>query len=108
MKKLGVWHDDVVVFDRFDDVGARSPGFLGYLLFPTCLYAISGTRTPTSIKISVGVNPWGKEKRRHDIGELCARHGGGGHAVVGGVTLRGDELSRARETLAQMVRELTT
>ena len=45
---------------------------------------------------------------RHDIGELCARHGGGGHAVVGGVTLRGDELPRARETLAQMVRELTT
>ena len=33
VKKLAVWHDDVVVFDRFDDVGARSPGFLGYLLF---------------------------------------------------------------------------
>lgn len=108
VKKLGVWHDDVVVFDRFDDVGARSPGFLGYLLFPTCLYAISGTSTPTSIKISVGVNPWGAKKRRHDIGELCARYGGGGHAVVGGVTLRGDELPRAKETLAQMVKELTT
>ena len=39
VKKLGVWHGDVIVFDRFDDVGARSPGFLGYLLFPTCLYA---------------------------------------------------------------------
>ena len=47
-------------------------------------------------------------RRRHDIGELCARHGGGGHAVVGGVTLRGDELPRARETLTQLVRELTT
>ncbi len=108
VKKLGVWHDDVVVFDRFDDVGARSPGFLGYLLFPRCLYAISATRTTSSIKISVGVNPWNKQARRHDIGELCARHGGGGHAVVGGVTLRGDELPRARETLTQLVRELTT
>lgn len=108
IKRLGVWHGDVVVFDRFDDVGARSPGFLGYQLFPRCLYAVSGTRTSTSIKISVGVNPWTDKPRRHDIGELCARYGGGGHAVVGGVTLRGDELPRARETLANIVRELTS
>jgi nanoRNase/pAp phosphatase (c-di-AMP/oligoRNAs hydrolase) len=53
------------------------------------------------------VNPWTTQTRRHDIGDLCARHGGGGHAVVGGVTLRGDELPRARETLARMVAELT-
>ncbi|MGN6106686.1 MAG: DHH family phosphoesterase, partial [Kofleriaceae bacterium] len=30
VERIGVWHDDVIVFDRFDDVGARSPGFLGY------------------------------------------------------------------------------
>ena len=108
VKKLGVWHGDVIVFDRFDDVGARSPGFLGYLLFPRCLYAISATSTPTSIKISVGVNPWTTQPRRHDIGELCARYGGGGHAVVGGVTLRADELPRARQTLADLVRDLTS
>jgi len=106
VKKLGVWHGDVIVFDRFADVGARSPGFLGYLLFPTCLYAVSATRTATSIKISVGVNPWSKQQRRHDIGELCARYGGGGHAVVGGVTLRGDEVPRAKETLTNLVRDL--
>ena len=104
--KLGVWHGHVVVFDRFDDLGARSPGFLGYLLYPTCLYAVSGTRAAHSIKISVGVNPWTREPRRHDIGELCARHGGGGHAAVGGVTLRADELERARATMAAIVREL--
>jgi hypothetical protein len=108
VKKLGVWHGNVIVFDRFADVGARSPGFLGYLLFPTCLYAVSATRTTDSIKISVGVNPWTKDKRRHDIGELCARYGGGGHAVVGGVTLRAEELPRAQETLAALVRDLNT
>jgi hypothetical protein len=108
VKQLGVWHDDVVVFDRFDDVGARNPGFLGYLLFPDCLYIVTATRTTTSIKITVGVNPWTTKQRRHDIGELCARHGGGGHAVVGGVTLRGDELPRARETVKELVLELTS
>jgi hypothetical protein len=106
VKQLGVWHGDVVVFDRFADLGARSPGFLGYLLFPKCLYAVSATRTADSIKISVGFNPWTHHQRRHDIGELCARYGGGGHAVVGGVTLRGDELPRATETLAGLVRDL--
>lgn len=106
VKRLGVWHGDVIVFDRVADEGARSPGFLGYLLFPSCLYTVSATRTSTSIKISVGTNPWAGSPRRHDIGELCSRHGGGGHAQVGGVTLRPDELARARETLRQLVREL--
>jgi hypothetical protein len=106
VKRIGVWSGDVIVFDRFDDLGARSPGFLGYLLFPACLYTVSATRTTTTIKISVGTNPWAPSPRRHDIGELCARHGGGGHAQVGGVTLRADELPRARETLRAIVREL--
>ena len=108
LKHIGVWHGDVIVFDRFADVGARSPGFLGYLLFPACLYAVAATRTPASIKITVGVNPWTKQPRRHDIGQLCSRYGGGGHAVVGGVTLRGDELPRARATLEMLVGELTS
>jgi hypothetical protein len=106
--QLGVWHGDVIVFDRFSDIGARSPGFLGYLLFPSCLYLVSGTRSPQSIKISVGVNPWTTKPRRHDIGELCARYGGGGHAVVGGVTLRPDELARAQATMAALIHELET
>jgi hypothetical protein len=104
--RLGVWHGDVIVFDRFAEPGARSPGFLGYLLYPDCVYAVSGIRTPQSIKISVGVNPWTDKPRRHDLGELCARYGGGGHAVVGGVTLGPDEITRAHETLAAIVREL--
>ena len=106
VQRLGVWHGDVIVFDRMSDVGARSPAFLGYLVFPRCQYAISATRTTQSIKLTVGINPWGPHPRRHDIGELCARHGGGGHAVVGGVTLRADELPRARATLDAIVREL--
>ena len=107
VRRLGVWHGDVVVFDRLAEMGARSPGFLGYLLYPACLYTVSAARTPTSIKISVGTNPWSATPRRHDIGELCARHGGGGHAVVGGVTLRPEEMSRAQETFHAIVRELT-
>lgn len=106
--KLGVWHGDVIVFDRFAECGARSPGFLGYLLYPRCLYSVSGTRIAQNIKISVGVNPWAPQPRRHDIGALCARYGGGGHAAVGGVTLHPDELARAQETMTAIIDELAT
>lgn len=108
IRKLAVWHDDIVVFDRFDDLGARNPGFLGYWLFPQAFYAVAGTRTDSTIKITVGLNKWTTSTRTPmiDVGALCARFGGGGHAMVGGVTLRGDELPRARETIAQLVAEL--
>jgi hypothetical protein len=108
VRTLGNWHGDVIVFDRMDDVGARNPGFLGYLLFPAALYTVAATRTQSTIKITVGLNPWTTASRRTriDVGALCARFGGGGHAVVGGVTLRADELPRARETIAKLVAEL--
>ena len=108
VRRMGVWHGNVIVFDRMADLGARSPGFLGYKLFPTCTYAVTGTRTASSIKITAGVNPWNPAPRTHDVGELCSRLGGGGHAVVGGVTLRGDELERASTTIAALVRELNS
>jgi hypothetical protein len=109
VEALGEWHDDVIVFDRLDAPNARNPGFVGYLLFPAARYAVGATRTGSSIKITVGVNPWTTAPRAAtvDIGALCARHGGGGHAVVGGITLRGDELDRARTTMKRLVAELT-
>ena len=108
IRRLGAWRGEVVVFDRFDDPGARAPGFLGYHLFPGCLYAVSGTRHGHSIKISVGVNPWTTKRRRHDIGALCARFGGGGHASVGGVTLQLEEIARAKATMNSLIHELET
>ena len=38
-------------------------------------------RTNTSLKISIGSNPWAPERRNHDIAVLCQRFGGGGHAA---------------------------
>jgi hypothetical protein len=106
--RIGVWHGDVIVLDRFAEPGLRSPGFLAYLLFPACLYAVAATSGSQHIKISVGANPWSTKPRRHHIGELCARFGGGGHAAVGGVTLRPDEHARAREAMTAIVNELAS
>jgi len=96
---------DVVMLDLTDQEPGPSPGFLAYQLFPRCAYVVSIVRGASTLKISVGKNPWAPG-RDHDVGAMCERHGGGGHATVGGVTLRLDELARARTTAAALVTEL--
>ena len=80
--------------------------FIPYYFYPETTYNVALTQSEFRTKISVGSNPWSPRPRLHNIAEICERYGGGGHAVVGGVTLRGDELPRARDTLAAIVKEL--
>lgn len=105
--RRGAWHGDVVALDLADEPDAITPGFVGYELFPACRYTVALTRTPRAVKLAIGWNPWGAP-RGHDIGALCERFGGGGHAAVGGVTLDARELVRGREVLAKMIEALTT
>lgn len=98
--------NDVVMLDLLDQEPGPSPGFLAYLEFPACGYVVSLVRGTTNLKLSVGKNPWAAVRHDHDIGALCERHGGGGHATVGGVTVRLDEVDRARAAAASIVAEL--
>ncbi len=97
---------ELVVIDLLDHPAAASPGFLGYALYPECRYTISAVRAHGAIKIAVGHNPWVAAPRAHDVGALCERLGGGGHAVVGGVTLGATETARARATIEALVAAL--
>jgi nanoRNase/pAp phosphatase (c-di-AMP/oligoRNAs hydrolase) len=54
----------------------------------------------------VGWNPWGARPRGHDLGALCERFGGGGHAAVGGITLPTDAVARARTIVDEIVGSL--
>lgn len=96
----------VVFFDVADEnVGALNK-FISYDLFPEARYAVSVSRGPGRSKISVGSNPWARERRTHDLARLCERYGGGGHPVVGAVSLPPEELGRARQIAQEIVREL--
>jgi hypothetical protein len=57
-------------------------------------------------KISVGFNPWSLQPRRHNLASICERYNGGGHAVVGAISYRPDEIQRARETAREIAAEL--
>lgn len=101
--RLGAVRGPVVVFDLLNEPRLRAPGFACYALFPTCTYSVTVGAGHDAIKVGVGWNPWGPGRRDHDLGALCAHHGGGGHAVVGGVTLPPDAVELGRQVARTIV-----
>jgi hypothetical protein len=93
---------DVVFFDLADDQVVAHNKFIAYMLFPDAVYTIGVTCGPERAKVSVGSNPWQPKRRTHNIAELCERYGGGGHPVVGAVSLPAPQLPRAREIAAEL------
>jgi hypothetical protein len=98
----------VVQFDLIDEGYEGFNKFIPYYLFPETTYSVALTRGAHRTKISVGSNPWARHPRRHNIAKICERYGGGGHAVVGAISFRPDEIERGREVVREIVAELAT
>jgi len=96
----------VVTFDVADDGLEAANKFIPYFLFPDCHYVVGVSLTPTRAKVSVGSNPWMQSRRTVNIAELCEKYGGGGHPVVGAVSLPTGELPRARQAAAEIAETL--
>jgi hypothetical protein len=100
--------DGVVRFDLLD-TSVESPNkFIAYHLYPDCRYTVGLTRSPSRVKISVGSNPWPRVPRTHNIAKICERYGGGGHPVVGAISLPVGQEARAREIAAEIAVELSS
>jgi len=101
-------HQDGVVEVDLSETGIHAANkFIAYDLFPDARYSVVVTRDPKRSKISVGSNPWSKVPRRHDIARICEKYGGGGHPVVGGVSLDPERIldaRRAAREIAEMLR----
>jgi hypothetical protein len=108
MRRRARYADGVVQFDLLDDGLAGFNKFIPYYLHPEATYSVALTRSPQRTKISIGSNPWAPRPRRHNIATICERYGGGGHAVVGAVSLGTDETERARQAVCEVVTELST
>lgn len=93
----------------FDLAGTDIEGynkFIPYYFFPETTYVVSVSQSSFRTKISLGSNPWAPRPRVHNIAEICERYGGGGHAVVGAVSLKPEELDLARSYAKEIVKEL--
>ena len=96
----------VASFDLLQTEASSFPKFLAYYLYPEARYSVGLVRETSRLKISVGSNPWPKQPRTHNISELCARFGGGGHPVVGAVSFPKEQEARAIEAFNEIVATL--
>jgi hypothetical protein len=96
----------VVTVDLADTELESANKFITYDLFPEASYTVVVTRDPKRAKVSVGSNPWNRPARPHDISKLCERYGGGGHAVVGAVSLGPDRVADARRIASEIAEAL--
>jgi hypothetical protein len=106
IQRRAVRDGDVVFFDLTEDAVLAHNKFIAYMLFPDTVYTVGLTRGPERAKVSVGSNPWGPRPRTHNIAAICERFGGGGHPVVGAVSLPAQQVDRARDIARQVVAEL--
>jgi len=96
----------VVTFD-LSDLGIENFNkFISYYLYPDARYTVAVSAGAKRAKISVGSSPWPKVPRTHNIAEICESYGGGGHPAVGAISLKPEELGRAREIQAEIVKKL--
>lgn len=105
VKATARFQNGVVFVDLGDSGVAALNKFITYYLHPEARYAVTVTLGARA-KISVGFNPWSKVPRAHEINKICERYGGGGHPVVGAVSVPKSDLARARQIAAEIVTEL--
>lgn len=98
----------VVTFDTSDTGVGAANKFIPYYLYPDCHYVVGVSTSPGRCKISVGSNPWYPARRRANIADICSRHGGGGHPVVGAISLGPGQVERARTLARDIAAELRT
>ncbi len=96
----------VVFVDMTETVLETVGKFVTYALFPDSVYSVIVGVLRSGAKISVGYNPWSGQPLDADISQICARYGGGGHPVVGGISFKTEEVERAREVAREIAREL--
>jgi nanoRNase/pAp phosphatase (c-di-AMP/oligoRNAs hydrolase) len=106
IRKKANYANGVVSFDLVDDGIDGYNKFIPYYLYPEATYTVSLVKSPSRTKISVGSNPWAPRPRRHNIAEICERYGGGGHAVVGAVSLPAEDVELGRKYMQEIIREL--
>ena len=106
IKQRSAYSRGVVTFDLVGEGIDGYNKFIPYYFFPQTTYNVSLTQSAFRTKISVGSNPWSPRPRLHNIAEICERYGGGGHAVVGAVSLKTEEVEKGRQIMREIVEEL--
>lgn len=98
----------VVFVDLSEAVVDVAAKFVTYALWPESAYSVLLSRSASKCKLSIGYNPWAPIARTHNIAAICERHGGGGHPVVGAISLPAADVERAKKLAREIAEELAT
>jgi nanoRNase/pAp phosphatase (c-di-AMP/oligoRNAs hydrolase) len=100
-------HDDLVVIDlRGEEIIHAGNRFLVYALFPTCnisIHVIWGVKKAKTV-FAIGKSIVNRSSRTN-IGALCLRYGGGGHANAGTCQIENEAADRV---LGELIDVITT
>ena len=98
VRERAVLEGGVVYMDLSDRKTEALNKFIPYYYHPEATYLVVLSRSNARVKISVGTSPWTTEPadRLVNLAAVCESFGGGGHARVGAISLRADELERGR------------
>lgn len=106
IKQRAKYERGVVQFDLTDTGVDGYNKFIPYYFYPETTYNVALSRSEFRTKISVGSNPWAPRPRIHNIAEICEKYGGGGHAVVGAVSLSRDDLDLGKQYMREIIETL--
>ena len=106
IKQKSNYERGVVKFDLTEFPIEGYNKFIPYYFYPETTYTVSLTRSAFRTKISVGSNPWSPRPRIHNIAEICEKYGGGGHAVVGAVSLKPEDLNLGKKYMNEIIEQL--
>jgi hypothetical protein len=106
IKQRAKYERGVVSFDLTDTGVDGYNKFIPYYFHPETTYNVALSLSTFRTKISVGSNPWAPRPRTKNIAEICERYGGGGHAVVGAVSLKPNELELGKRYMKEIIEEL--
>ncbi|MEO6601158.1 MAG: hypothetical protein ABIQ16_14870, partial [Polyangiaceae bacterium] len=106
VRETSVVQGRVVFADMTESLLESVGKFVTYALVPKSVYSVLVGVLKGGPKISVGYNPWSGQPLDADISAICARYGGGGHPVVGGISFPSNEVERARLVAREIAKEL--
>ena len=110
VRERAVLDGGVIYMDLSDRETEALNKFIPYYYHPGATYMVVLSRSSARVKVSVGTSPWTTvpAERLVNLAAICESFGGGGHARVGAISLRADELDRGRviaEGIAVELRE---
>lgn len=106
MRQRLIVRQGVAFFDLSQDGVDGVNKFIPYDLHAGVRYTVGLTLSAKRAKVSVGSNPWQRPDPLTNLAQLCGRYGGGGHAVVAGISFPPEEIDAARAAALTIVETL--